>query len=198
MGQKDANAGDKGILTIKFPPGHEHIIVRNWDDMEKVWRHTSYDVCRGVAPEEHTVLLNDPNINVAMQTLISLQASARTTGLSLHNIILIEFIRTCCTKPCIVLSTAHLTCGWGTRLSWQGRVPIRTLVCDVLIVSLIAGLISLSHSKHSGASRAHRTRLQFLILVACTSYDCSRKITVSDFYLISLLQLRNIFDIHIW
>ncbi|KAK8968107.1 Actin-71 [Platanthera guangdongensis] len=79
MGHKDAKACEeaqskRSILTRKFPP-----IVRNWDDMEKVWRHALCDLFRGVAPEEHTVLLNDPSINVAMQTLISLQASARTT-----------------------------------------------------------------------------------------------------------------------
>ncbi|KAH7344161.1 actin family [Rhizoctonia solani] len=68
----------------------EHGIVTNWDDMEKIWHHTFYNELR-VAPEEHPMTqimfetFNAPAFYVAIQAVLSLYASGRTTGIVLDS-----------------------------------------------------------------------------------------------------------------
>lgn len=59
MDQKDCYIGEeaiqkKGVLSLKYPI--EHGIVKDWDDMTKIWHHCFYNELR-VSPSERPVML---------------------------------------------------------------------------------------------------------------------------------------------
>ena len=65
LDQKEVYVGDeaqlkRGVLTIENPI--QAGIVKNWDDMEKVWHHTLYSELR-VSPEEHPILMTEAPLN---------------------------------------------------------------------------------------------------------------------------------------
>ncbi|KRY00370.1 Actin-5C [Trichinella pseudospiralis] len=92
----------RGLLTLKYPI--EHGIITNWNDMELLWHHTFHNELR-VSPKEHPVLLTEaplnpkvnrekmaeimfesfetPAIYVAIQAVLSLYATRKTTGIVL-------------------------------------------------------------------------------------------------------------------
>uniref|UniRef100_A0A3B5ME72 Uncharacterized protein n=1 Tax=Xiphophorus couchianus TaxID=32473 RepID=A0A3B5ME72_9TELE len=103
-GQKDRFIGaealsHRDLLTLKNPI--ERGVVVNWDDMEKIWHHTFYNELH-VDPANHPVLLTEAPLNpkpnkekttqvmfeafscpamyVAMQPVLSMYSSGRTTG----------------------------------------------------------------------------------------------------------------------
>lgn len=107
MAAKDFYVGDeaqsrRGVCRLKYPI--EHGIISSWDDMEKIWDHTFRNELR-VDPEDHPVLLteaplnpktnrekmcttmfetfNVPEFYVAVQAVLSLYSSGRTTGIVL-------------------------------------------------------------------------------------------------------------------
>eukprot|EP01083_Nonionella_stella_P260427 888001_1 len=111
IGEKDAYVGDEaqfqarmGMLTLNYPI--EDGVVKNWDDMEKVWYHLFYDVLKA-SPNEHPILLtekpgnpkanreiltqimfekfNVPAVYLAYDAELALYASGRTTGIVLSS-----------------------------------------------------------------------------------------------------------------
>jgi actin, other eukaryote len=107
MGNRDKFVGDeaqskRGILSIKYPI--EHGIVTNWDDLETLWAHAIFNELR-IDPTELPFLLTEAPFNpkknrekmveiifekfnvpatyVAVQAVLALYASGRTTGVVL-------------------------------------------------------------------------------------------------------------------
>ncbi|XP_048397837.1 actin-like isoform X6 [Stegostoma tigrinum] len=103
-GQKDFYIGEeaqakRGVLSIKYPV--EHGIVTSWEDMDKVWRYV-YDNDLKIKANERPALLTEAPLNplanrekmcqmlfetfelpamyVAIQAVLALYASGRTTG----------------------------------------------------------------------------------------------------------------------
>ena len=89
----------RGVLRFGHPI--EHGIVKNWDDMEKVWHHTLYSELK-VSPEEHPILMTEAPLNpkenrekmtqimfevfnvpclyVSVQAVLALYSNGRTSG----------------------------------------------------------------------------------------------------------------------
>lgn len=95
----------RGALSLNYPI--EHGIVQNWADMERVWRYVYNKDNLNVSSDEHAVLLTEAPLNpyknreksaeiffegfnvpamfCAMQAILSLYASGRTTGVVLDS-----------------------------------------------------------------------------------------------------------------
>ncbi|KAK7150864.1 hypothetical protein R3I93_011959 [Phoxinus phoxinus] len=93
----------RGVLALKYPIRNG--IVRNWDEMEMIWDHAFQHLT--VSPEDHPVLLTEAAMNprqnrqrmvelmfeafsvplafVALQAVLALYASGRTTGVVLDS-----------------------------------------------------------------------------------------------------------------
>ncbi|XP_039522114.1 uncharacterized protein LOC120475491 isoform X2 [Pimephales promelas] len=93
----------RGVLALKYPIRNG--IVRNWDEMEMIWDHAFQRLA--VRPEDHPVLLTEAAMNprqnrqrmvelmfeafsvplafVALQAVLALYASGRTTGVVLDS-----------------------------------------------------------------------------------------------------------------
>lgn len=92
----------RGVLTLSYPLAHG--VVTAWEDVEKIWHHAFYNELKA-KPEEQPVLLteaplnpkanrekiaqvmfetfNVPALYVAIQAVLSLYSSGRSTGLVL-------------------------------------------------------------------------------------------------------------------
>ena len=100
----DEAQSKRDVLNLKNPM--ECGIITNWDDMEKIWHHTFHKEL-GVQPDEHPLLLTEAPLNpkanrekmtqimfenfstpafyIAVQAVLSLHASGRTTGIVLDS-----------------------------------------------------------------------------------------------------------------
>ncbi|OLY79792.1 Actin-2 [Smittium mucronatum] len=94
----------RGLLKINYPV--EHGVVRDWDDMEKIWSHIYTEELKALS-EDHPVLLTEAPLNpeknrdvaaqiffetfnvpamyLSIQAVLSLYASGRTTGMVLDS-----------------------------------------------------------------------------------------------------------------
>ena len=109
LDQKEVFVGEeaqqkRGVLKVESPI--EHGIVKNWDDMEKIWHHAFKNIM-DVSPEEHPVLLTEAPLNpkqnrermtqimfetfnvpclyVSVQGVLALYSSGRTSVLVLDS-----------------------------------------------------------------------------------------------------------------
>lgn len=95
----DAAQQMRGVLTLQYPV--ENGVIKNWDDIERIWNHTFYNELR-VRPEDQACLLteaprnprsnrermcevmfekfNVPGLYIAIQAIMSLYSSGKTTG----------------------------------------------------------------------------------------------------------------------
>ncbi|EFA79618.1 actin [Heterostelium album PN500] len=100
----DEAISKRGYTALRYPV-HNGVVV-NWDDIERVWRHVFKNELR-VAPEDHAVLLTETPLNtkanrekmtqimfdnlrvpalyIAIQAVLSLYASGRSTGIVLDS-----------------------------------------------------------------------------------------------------------------
>jgi actin-related protein len=101
----DAVSDDQiNVLNLRYPINHR--IVRDWNDMEKLWHHT-FDNELKVNPMDYPVLLTDaplnpkanrekmvqimfetfnvPTLYIANEAVLALYASERITGIVLHS-----------------------------------------------------------------------------------------------------------------
>jgi len=103
--RSDYNVGDEDLarvrgINLEYPI--KHGIVKNWDDMVKIWHHTFYKELR-VDPTEHSVVItgspfdpmrnrekmgeimfdtfNVPSLYLANTAVLSLYSTGRTTGI---------------------------------------------------------------------------------------------------------------------
>lgn len=65
LDQRDVYVGEeaqtkRGVLNTSYPI--EAGYIQNWEDMERVWKHTIYDELR-VTPEEHPIILTEAPLN---------------------------------------------------------------------------------------------------------------------------------------
>lgn len=95
----DAAQQMRGVLTLQYPV--ENGVIKNWDDIEKIWHHTYYNELR-VRPEDQACLLteaprnpksnrermcevmfekfNVPGLYIAIQAIMALYSAGKTTG----------------------------------------------------------------------------------------------------------------------
>ncbi|CAH3122736.1 unnamed protein product [Pocillopora meandrina] len=95
----------RGLLNIKYPM--EHGVVKDWNDMERIWQYIYSKDQLQTFSEEHPVLLTEAPLNprrnreksaeiffetfnvpalfISMQAVLSLYASGRTTGVVLDS-----------------------------------------------------------------------------------------------------------------
>uniref|UniRef100_A0A5F4W470 Actin related protein 1B n=2 Tax=Euarchontoglires TaxID=314146 RepID=A0A5F4W470_CALJA len=95
----------RGLLTIRYPM--EHGVVRDWNDMERIWQYVYSKDQLQTFSEEHPVLLTEAPLNpsknrekaaevffetfnvpalfISMQAVLSLYATGRTTGVVLDS-----------------------------------------------------------------------------------------------------------------